>query len=421
MTVLTDVHSRRVLITDGEAIDTGDLNAMGYLLYHEIFDNLLLSGAPDAVDDATTPGTVLDLEGSIQVNNLGPGAGILDLAWAPIPGCGTAGPHPSIANTIQILSGGPVMQVVDEPFSDGNGGESTAVFRFGGGETLATAVGDAVNARIDVIEMKLAFVDGDSQSRNFEDATSRAKSSTVANRKRIVQCTIQIKQGTPAATPAYPALTAGFVPLGAIRVPATHNAVHSADNYRDMRVPLGHVVAYNVEARAMNIPGANPWVFTEGNPAFGGELGGPGAATGDAYAFCPVSNKNARLIGVAAYSRNANAAKLVGVDFSSPLAPAVTVLADLALMVGSTGYDTLTMVQLGDECGAVAAPLTHRGTRAPNSRIMTPMWCSGYPAGIARRIAALPETPHRRLAVRITGDATDSLSFVRFYVAHGLA
>jgi hypothetical protein len=419
MTVLTDDISQRVLFADGEALDTGDLNDAQLLIQAKI-QSLLVWSVADAIDDPTSLLVNRDLESGQDVN--AGGLALDDVVFSPFTSAGFVYPSGTARKLVWV--GGTIVQVIGDP-TDADG-ESIAVFRLvsDGVTGLTTAIGDATNPRIDLVEIKLEYVGSDSQSRNFEDAVSRAKSSSAANRKKSVQCTIQIKQGTPATPPTYPAPSAGFVPLAAIRVPATHNAVHDPLNLRDMRVPLGHVTCYDVPASEFWYPGANPWVRADGNPAPALYADGPAASTGELFAMCPVGNKNARIVGIGLHQRGANSARLVAVDHVGPTAPTITLLADLSggsiVLTGTPGFRNCSMVQLAVELGAAGAPVNNLGARVANTRIGTPLWCSGFPAGVGYPAPAAPQNPFRQVAVGVTGGSTDQVQLVRFYVAHGL-
>ncbi len=71
------------------------------------------------------------------------------------------------------------------------------------------------------------------------------------------------------------------------------------------------------------------------------------------------------------------------------------------------------------ECSADDRRAPGKGTRVANRRIGTPMWCNGFPAGPARPGSA-GETPFSRVALKLVSEDVACVSFVRFYVAHGI-
>ena len=84
---------------------------------------------------------------------------------------------------------------------------------------LVVGAGDGSNPRVDILQMKLEYVDGNAESRDIEDATTRIVTSTSTNKRRRIQATFSIKAGTAAATPVYPAPDSGYCLVAAIRVP----------------------------------------------------------------------------------------------------------------------------------------------------------------------------------------------------------
>lgn len=106
---------------------------------------------------------------------------------------------------------------------------------------------DPTNPRYDIICVKLEMLAGDSTSRDFEDAATRALSSTTPDKTRKVTLTKQVVKGTPAATPAEPAVPAGFVKWASVKIPATFATTFTAvTHFRDYRVPIGGLYEFNL-------------------------------------------------------------------------------------------------------------------------------------------------------------------------------
>lgn len=409
MTTSTDNHSKRVLFDpNGEALDGDDLNDMQLFASLQYLENLIGSGVPDAISDPTSPGAIIDLELSEIWNGI---TDFSDLVFAPLPGCGyfKAGP---VARTL-ISVPGPIIGMADEPFN--GGGESFAPFRLGG-LTFTTAIGHATLPRIDTISATFTFVDADPTPRDFEDATTRAPSSQNPNKTRRVQVTFLLTQGVPSANPVYPTPVSG-APICAVYVPALHNAVHDPANVRDMRWPIGGLKIYDVDANAFYRPGANPWSVNQSGMYAEANASG----TDPLYAHCPTGQKTARLIGVGVYGVSAASAscQLVRVEHNLPAIPTVTLLADFdpgEIFTSIAGFRTRAAVQIMDDL-ATNAP--GKGLRVANRRIGTPMWCNGFPAGPAHPGAA-GETPMSRVALKLVSEDVALVSFVRFYVMHGM-
>lgn len=252
-------------------------------------------------------------------------------------------------------------------------------------------------------------------------------SSNIAKTKRV-QATFQIKAGTPAATPAYPAPTAGFVPIAAVLVAATHNATHDPEDMRDLRWPLGGVRIYDVMPRDMTAgAGANAWSLATNNST----LTSPAGAS---LAYADL--------------REATVGRLVGFGLHGEGGASVVVdLITKNYEGGGSGYGTTNVVEgtgtidtyIEDQGGTApqftmmdAIEMMDHGssfisaeTRAPNTRVGTPWWTNGERAGpvmnAGENLGTYDARTYRKLAVSIEANAAGSyVHFVRFFVAHGM-
>ena len=86
---------------------------------------------------------------------------------------------------------------------------------------LVISAGDATNPRIDILQVKLEYVTGGAENRDIEDSFTKIVTAQSVNKTRRVQATFSLKQGTPAATPTYPAPDTGYAVIGSLYVPAT--------------------------------------------------------------------------------------------------------------------------------------------------------------------------------------------------------
>lgn len=238
----TDLYSS-VLFSDGEGITLTDLHAMQRNIHAMLTDQLLQSQvAGVAIAGITQP----DFGGQNGTN--------VPTLWAYAISPGAAYLRQGSANNkIQIAPGTLLQKIAN---SDGQG-SSLVPFWFDGssaGEFTLTN-GDATNPRVDLLQMKLAYISDTPTSRDFEDAVSRAKSTNLMTvTRRRVQCTLSVKAGTPAVSPVIPDPDAGFVPVSTVVVgngwttagnapifgadtAATNNAV-----VHDQRMPLGVVI-----------------------------------------------------------------------------------------------------------------------------------------------------------------------------------
>jgi hypothetical protein len=160
------------------------------------------------------------------------------------------------------------------------------------------AAGDATNPRIDIIQVKLEWKDAGTVSRDFKDGVTGALSSQAMSVERYVQATFSIKQGTPAATPSYPALDAGYALLAAVRVPALWTTGFSADALgassaiiRQCSVPLG-IEAITMNANEFDYGAASNW-----SENTHGEAEATGAGS-NLRVWCPRAGQTKRIVGV---------------------------------------------------------------------------------------------------------------------------
>lgn len=403
MAFVTEPFSRRVLFNDGEGIDPEDLNNLGLFFQESIVGNLLGSAVPDGIADPLSPGDVLDLNSGSAWNQLG--LDYTGLVLAPFPGCAYVG-STGVANQLYTVPG-PIVLPLGEPFSAGS--DPLWCMRLPQ-VTLTTAVGHATLVRFDLVEIAASAVDADPTPRDFEDAATRAHSSANLNKTRRLSFEIRIKQGTPGA--GYPAPTAGAFAIAAIRIPATHNAAHSTDNLRDLRVPLGNVDQIDVLPKDFYLTGANPWAVADGSfAAFANATG-----TDPIYIPCPIAAKSARLIGVGLYG-TAGPSAACGL-YRMLHGGATQLIADTADLFDTAGYRVRSMVQLMDDADTGGA--IYPGTRAAGTRIGTPIWADGTPSGVANLRSADPGPTVGRLALRVASEDVASVAFARFYLAKGL-
>lgn len=419
-TFSSDPNSRTVLFNDGEPIEEADLNLAQLTFRRQLMDDVLSAMIPDtAASDPDDPTTAYDLELGGNYNGQ-LNSNYTEFAFAPSPGAGYWGIGAS-ANQITFRPGPLVM-----PFDDPSGPVDVAApaVRLGGygGVSLTTAVGDATNPRIDVVEMKVEFENGDSESRDFEDASTRVKSTTTPNKSRRTKVTYQIKQGTPAAVPAYPAPSAGFRAVAAVWIPANHNSNTSPSNIRDLRLPLGGVRTYDVNSSGFMFGTSGTKWGLDNLDALS-----PGGAAA-MYAPCPVQGRNARLLGIGLYGSCAGGAEcwLVKLAHDGSGLPTETVLAKFdSDLFDTAGYRQIGLAELmdyvsGDSGSLTPSTATIKGTRAPGTFVGTGIWLSGDAPGPADPRVTLPEATCAQLALRVNGNNGSLLSLVRWFVAHGM-
>lgn len=231
----TDLY-KNVKWSDGEEITFGDLNDNQRFLASRLFDQTLHMLAPGLGKDLAFNGQAGADISTAHCYALSAGSAYLR------QGSGN--------NKVQIAPG-----TLLQKLAAATGNESQLLaYTFVGTEEVTIANGSGGgNYRVDLVQMALVYLDTDSQSRHFEDAVTGALTSSATNKKRVVSCTLSVKQGTPAANPTVPAPDAGTVPIGAMIVPSAYaggawnatglgfydTAAASSLLCYDLRLPLG--------------------------------------------------------------------------------------------------------------------------------------------------------------------------------------
>lgn len=227
-----------VLNHDGGEVDHDNLNNAQRFVQAQITDALLES-----------------LIGSISIT-LGKDLEMCGQNGSNVPTSRAYALHPGAAflrqgsanNKIQVAPG-----VLLQKIANADGLKSTLLpFKFLGTEEWTLTAGDATDPRVDLLQMKLEYVDDTPASVDFQDAVTRALStSPTTNTRRRVQCTLTVKAGTPAASPTIPEPDAGFVPVGSCMVGNTWAIAGTAPIFgvdtaatanlvvHDQRMPLG--------------------------------------------------------------------------------------------------------------------------------------------------------------------------------------
>jgi hypothetical protein len=414
---------KRVLYNNGEGADVQDFNNGGGYAEARLFDQVLRAGSGNARGGAIgqDPDLRTTLSTAPFLYALSAGAGYI------VPGAG--------AREITVRAGTILQQV------GATSGDAASLLPFTMADaafTLTHAIGDATNPRVDVIEVKLEYVDGNTESRIVEDPPPSGLQSvqTIAKKRRI-QATFQIVQGTPAATPAYPTLTAGFAALGAVLVPATHNAVFTAlAHLRDLRIPIG---VRSVDVYPANfVPEASGWNYV-GATSLGTWLQRftLSASTDATFGIpCPVPARS-RIVGLAIYGRFlATAARELklfkrqivdpGSQTTFPESVILTEVADLSAAVlgaSSNSWKWVFADMATIESALDSGPSPTRNAAGLGDGI----WGNGLYAGPSHELLALDSSPSNSLfdlvaTVRCSTGGGESCGVIkaRWYYADGL-
>lgn len=285
----TDAY-RDLLFNDGEGITHADLNNARAFLGARVFDQLIEHEAGAAAVIGTDP-DLWSVQGedtvlTSLVYTLTGGDGVLKVG--------------SAATKIGTY-GGTIFQKI----ANADGEEANFIpFTMGAGEfDLTIGAGDATNPRIDIVQVKLEYVEGGSESRDFKDAVTGALSTTTPNKTRRAQATFSLKAGTPAATPTYPAPDAGYAVLGAVRVPATWTTGVEPDytyaggttaKIRQCSIPL-KTHSVTVMGSEMDTEGAGG----AGTPnKFAGFIYADGGDLTNVFCWCPIGGPGTRIVGI---------------------------------------------------------------------------------------------------------------------------
>lgn len=145
-------------------------------------------------------------------------------------------------------------------------------------DELQTTVGanSSGNPRIDALCVKLSLVAADSQTRDFEDATTHALTSATFNKRNEVSLAISLVPGTPGASPVAPAIPSGYCLYAYVYVP-NGAGVLTHDQVWDQRLPmkLGRKKIYAKSAIDLH----GDWVlsgngfYVQNTGTFGGGVG----------------------------------------------------------------------------------------------------------------------------------------------------
>lgn len=387
----------KVLFNDGEGLDFNDLN------------DLIEEGRKHAVVALLSPGR--GGAGSYE------GMALSGSQWLHVTGDSCA-PKASATNlTVDVLGG----LITHSTSFAGAPGDFSAGASLGAPATYAaylnelrtTHAGGAGSDRWDLVSLHLSEADGGSESRDFEDATTRAKTTVAQLKQRNVIMTKTLTAGTPGSG-VIPACPAGDVPLYAVMVPTGAAGVLLNSNIRDLRMPQGRfsIDVYAREELARGALVSGSFVTGSVNGAFG-YVSSP--AANHALCFIPRAplGHAARLISVQTLVGESSTATLTLRRFNALSGGTLggsTLLADLtSTLATSTAAGDLDWT----------STLVGVSQTAPAS---CPFWINGWQAGYANRADGVAGHNHfDHLGFLFSsGSASEVISMVRFNFAGGL-
>ena len=425
----TDIYTQ-VAFQDGEGISHIDFNNLQKFLKAQLHDGLiqyLIGASKHTTIDPTNSNYDPEFSGQNGVD--------ADTRWAYCLNPGQAFLRQGSANhKIQIAPG-----TLWQKIAATDGTEAKLIpYTFVGTEEFTLTNGDVTNPRVDLLQMKLEYVDGGSATRDFEDATTRVVTTTSMNTTRRVQCTLSVKTGTPGASPAYPTPDAGFVPVGAVVVgngwttagaapifgidtTATNNAV-----VHDQRMPI-KVRAYRVDPSEFKLVTA--WALSNNNSTVSSSN-----ITNLLYVPCPVTM--GRLVGVEIHISSALPATFTPMATAADVGQSTGILSTTytprnSIALAASPGPSLYTEQWGIESnhasttgvGGVGPGIVANATMVNNLAYNSPIWCTGRRALYEKNRlgvtvgSANPDT----LVLRVrSGSATTVMGHVIFYVAEGI-
>lgn len=209
---------KEVLFNGGEGIEPNDFN-----IAQRYARALLLDGVIGRLMRSSDVGTSL----------------VTNLCWV----FGNDGaPYDGAGNRESSHIGGILFQRVDGATLDGDDSKILAYCATGDEYAVVHDTATA-NPRWDLISVQLEQVDddvADEESRDFEDATTRAlTTATNIVKKRKVVANFTVTKGTESATPAVPATPAGHVRIAAYRISPAMTTFDPTTDVRDFRMPFG--------------------------------------------------------------------------------------------------------------------------------------------------------------------------------------
>lgn len=407
---------KTVLLNNGQGLDHTDLNNMQRFSDARLNDQILrelrrqvhMLSADMSGSEPEGSWRQLDIESDKYI-------------WALTGGGGFARPSTSVALTT-VARAGTIYQWTDVP--DGTDPKFLAYTLDDAEFTLLHGVGHATLDRIDLIEVQLSYVDGTLESRDFEDSSTGVVTSQSMNTTRRVQCSAQIKAGTPAASPLYPTPTAGYGVLAAVYVPATHNAVFARTDFIDTRIPIGAKI-YDVPAFNMDIGGqaaASRWAISTA----AGERGVVSKGDSSDFVLCypPVSGQTTRVMGIGLggiFPAGANVVRLVRLTWTGGSGPTITELCDLTTPL--TGTSWALRWAAWDDLMTYSSGTDRVGGKNASFALGDAFWTSGRRNGIINEFYnfnPVPSNTYETLALYISGVSLSTVATVRWLLATGL-
>jgi len=230
------MNSKRVLFNDGEGIDLNDVNIAQDQLRNLVLGTLLerTAGMSNGL------GWLYGADGKYRVNTI---AGIPAIGgWASPGSTRHMNVYPGMFWDVALA--GAIEDQFDDPTSKMAIGTTSAgsIGSYATSENVGPGSANTSGSdRWDSIEVEIVQSDGDAETRDFEDASTRALTSTSQSKRKRWAAVFTIHEGTGgAAGEVYkgPAVTAGKHKLCAMLLP---NAGTAYTDVRDFRIPIAPI------------------------------------------------------------------------------------------------------------------------------------------------------------------------------------
>jgi len=366
---------KQVLFNDGEGLTFEDMNNVQEFLNAQIND--------------------LDIRGRAMASAFETSS---SPAYAFTPG-NQAAPYDDAADrTLTNLQGAVYQRIAGTV----TGSTPTMLGYFLAADELSTQFADNASGqdRIDLVSIKLSQTNGDSESRDFKDASTGVLSSSSLNKRRNVLLEIDVAQGTPGTPPVEPSAPAGYVKWASCLVPDGIGANPLLPvNVRDHRMPIGFRQVVRAGAESTYNSGSSQYTAPSGNS----HILADGAGARQAVSYLPAGGIS----------------RAIRVGMSSNIIAASGAATQLTRhRLNVVPSDTLLGTPIGIEAAAGTFDWQEYGILGSFGE---PLWCNGYSNVYALERAGYPSTfgIPEMLGVRFTSGAThaDSLVEVRWHLA----
>jgi len=405
-------HLSHVLFNDGEGLDEADLNKSQNILDAKISERGFrvggLAGAFD-LDNDVTGNPNGDAGSDARAIGLSPTRIII-----PDPFCFTL-------NNFSVSAGGALsfdtgnMLIIQRAgvaagtAPDGLGNSFGDILSYVPDDSELAESANArptVNSRWDSFNLAISHTSGGPTSRDFEDASTRALSTTTPNKDMERTMLSEYNSGAESATPSYPAVTAGYGRYLTVLRETAESSLNE-DNVR--------LHAFPGELRIEKMSGDDAWTTSPAdfvaNAARVGSLYRSGSGVGGTVYFIPRQlNEGSRLVGFGMSCLNFSN-DLAGIDIVrlAEVAGVINVedILDISaeFSTSTNGYSFMGLDELVDA----------QGNELPvwgNGRTYGPLFSDKAGAPVSGKNVD-------RVAVRITDAANwtvgDIINYVEFY------